>query len=498
MLQDGARFGVVRDMRRTKAICLVCGLFLLIWAAPGNATTCYAGETNSMQLTREQAEQAARQYLALPRDKRADLEKLLGGYSGPIDPVIESLKPAPGKAEVRKGEIKKEHFTVPGLAGRYPEDLLYFYVPDNYDPAKPIGLFIFMHGGDGGTPREMAGVIVSSPDEDPKSRGLRPQIEKASFITVAPSAPTPGSGQRWNMPEVDEYIISVIDECAHRFNIDRDRIFLGGHSMGGYGAYHLCQRLNDRLAGALLSAGAWKISDFRTLAGTGAYIIHGRNDTAPGAAPIKSQGTRRAEWTGVAFARAADELMKRDGVEHIYHEHAGGHSFRDGKEGLVDFIKWTDARKRNPYPARVWAVSPRGSWLAGNATKTPDSYWIGIREVGSDKIEYDAITLTGPNVAKTAEDFEKQGYTLGKTDLRGGRIEAEMSGDNVIRVKTENVKGFSIWLHPKMVDFARPVTVVLNGARQEHVVRPSLLDALRSYERKKDWGLIYHAEIRLV
>jgi len=152
---------------------------------------------------------------------------------------------------------------------------------------------------------------------------------------VAPSAPWDQEcHKRWNLPEADEYISAVIRECEHRFNIDGNRIFLGGHSMGGFGAYHLCQRLNDRIAGGLLSAGAWKTSDFRCLAGTGVFIVHGRNDTAPGASPVKGQGTRENEWTGVSFARGAVERMKRDGCGCVYHEHGGGHAFRDGKDGM--------------------------------------------------------------------------------------------------------------------------------------------------------------------
>jgi predicted esterase len=440
----------------------------------------------------------ARRYMAVPPDVRGPLADRLRAYAGAIEPVIETLRPsaAPGQG-ARRGALGPERFTVPALRERYADDLLYFFVPEAYDPARPFGLLIFMHGGDGSTPREKAGVIVSSPDEDSQSYGLRPHIEKASFITVAPSAPLAGGGQRWNVPEADAYIAAVIEECAHRFNIDGNRIFLGGQSMGGYGAYHLCQRLSDRIAGGLFCAGAWRTSDFRSLLGTGVFIIHGRNDTAPGASPVKSQGTRLNEWTGVSFARGAAELMKRDGVEHVYHEHDGGHAFRDGREGMIEFVGWTESRVRDPFPRRVVAVSPRGAWLRDPVTATPDSYWVSIHEVGAEAIEYDSIRLTGPSVAKTAEDLGKQGYTLGKTSLAGGRVDAVLKGDNVIEVKSENVRSFSLWLHPKMVDFGRLVAVVWNGVRSEHVVSPSLLDALRSFERKRDWGLIYHAEVVL-
>ena len=48
-----------------------------------------------------------------------------------------------------------------------------------------------------------------------------------------------------------------------------------------------------------------------------------------------------------------------------------------------------------------------------------------------------------------------------------------------------------------MVDFKRPVTLHVNGNTLTRTAKPSLLDALRSYERRHDWGLIYHSELKI-
>ena len=37
---------------------------------------------------------------------------------------------------------------------KYPRDLLYFVVPSSYDPARPTGLIIFLHGGGLNTSRD--------------------------------------------------------------------------------------------------------------------------------------------------------------------------------------------------------------------------------------------------------------------------------------------------------------------------------------------------------
>lgn len=43
----------------------------------------------------------------------------------------------------------------------------------------------------------------------------------------------------------------------------------------------------------------------------------------------------------------------------------------------------------------------------------------------------------------------------------------------------------------------KPLRVTVNGRESQHTLKPSLLDALRSYERRHDWGLVYHAEVTL-
>jgi hypothetical protein len=65
-------------------------------------------------------------------------------------------------------------------------------------------------------------------------------------------------------------------------------------------------------------------------------------------------------------------------------------------------------------------------------------------------------------------------------------------------VTTQSVARFTVWLHPRMVDVAKPVTVVVDGKnRFAGKVQPSLITALESYGRRGDWGLIYPIKIAI-
>ena len=85
-----------------------------------------------------------------------------------------------------------------------------------------------------------------------------------------------------------------------------------------------------------------------------------------------------------------------------------------------------------------------------------------------------------------------------KVTRPGALIDAVNLGDNRLAVTTTNVARLTLWLHPKMVDFARPIQVTLNGRPWfDGHVAPTLPTLLDSFERRRDWGLVYPAKVTL-
>lgn len=341
---------------------------------------------------------------------------------------------------------------------------IYWYVPEGLDVSQPQPLLVFLHGGD-----------ASSPDTAPEKyfsdaqQWLAPDIAHAPFVVAAPSAPPAPDGSRWNRDGVSRIIDATIAAAQKKFKIDPDRIFLGGHSMGAYGAYHLGQILADRFAGIWISAGGWWEYDAKAFLGTPVYIQHGALDCSP--RPGYRGGhshPRRHHWCGVSFARAAHQLMLRDGVEHVYDEHQGGHSlsFPEAKAALRRFFAWSHDKRRNPYARKTALVTPCGS-LHPDTERVARSRWLEVVELGPDGIDVDAITLQGPDIAQTDADLDKQTYTL-ITHRRdhGGRLVAENLGGNVFKVHAENVRRFKIYLAPQMGDLSRPFTVELGDGQR--------------------------------
>jgi predicted esterase len=446
-------------------------------------------EIKGQESNTDQAVQLSRTYLKSSGDKKAELGKLLDKYNGPVEPVIQKLIASEPKLFSKKtGVIEAEHFKRPGVSKEYKDDLLYFFVPEDYGGTKPFGLLVFMHGGNKYIGSSGAKTVVSP-------NYIQPYLKKAPFILVAPTARWKGRGLRWNQPGVDDYISAVIQECRYRYNIDKDRVFLGGQSLGGFGAYHLCQRLSDRIAGGILCAGSWRVINWRCMFGTPLYIIHGEHDSAPTGIPGRKH---RPRYTDVFFARMAHKRLTEEGIEHVYAEHASGHSLCYAGKSLSGLAGWMKDQKRDPFFRHLVAVTPRG-WDARNATPTPHNRWVSILEIGDEKIAFDSVKFTGPGMkwGEPPENWKKQKWELTETTVRAGLVDAEYKGNNVFEVKTENVRKFSLWLHPNMVDFSKPVKVIVNGKTHLYKSQANLLDALRSYERRQDWGLIYHSELVL-
>ncbi len=125
--------------------------------------------------------------------KREVLAKRLAGFTGDIDRCIVLLRPRHSK-EYRNGFSGRERFTAPEFKEKYAADHLYYFVPDSYDPAKPTGLFIFMHGGGTGTPPEAAEAAFSYYIASSN------YLKTVPFIGVAPSAPPDEKNSRKSGP----------------------------------------------------------------------------------------------------------------------------------------------------------------------------------------------------------------------------------------------------------------------------------------------------------
>ena len=132
-------------------------------------------------------------------------------------------------------------------------------VPVGYDPAHPAPLLVLLHGyGSSGAELESFFSAASLAD----SKGV--------FVAI-PDGTKDGAGKRfWNATDaccnfgnakVDDvaYLVALLDDVAARHAIDPKRVFLVGHSNGGYFAHRAACERAERIAGIVSIAGmTWK------------------------------------------------------------------------------------------------------------------------------------------------------------------------------------------------------------------------------------------------
>jgi len=435
----------------------------------------------------------AKQYLqCTDEEEKAGLANRLAGYDGDLSDIVEALRPRPTRA-VEPGYHKEEHFTLPRLREKHPDDLLYFVVPTAYRPEQPTGLVVFMHGGGKGSLRTAPDRYMTpgDPTTPPSSTRLGDLFEAIGMIGVGPSAPwNENDHSRWCLPEADDYLADVVEECKGRFHVDPDRVFLMGHSMGGFGAYHQVQRQPDRFAAVIASAGSWTLAQWPVVRGTTLCIVHGAKDAEHGV---------RAHHTDVAFARFAHGLLDERGIPHVFIEHPGSHSFGYGKPHVVEFFRSHGELRRDPCSPHVVLASPVG-YGSSKCFAVRHNRWVTLDKAIDGPLEYDALASNGRGHLEDCpvEEWGQWELSHKKVTRPGASIDAVNLGDNRLSVTTTNVARFTLWLHPKMVDLAKPIRITLDGRPSfDARVAPSLPTLLDSFERRRDWGLVYPAKVTL-
>ena len=134
--------------------------------------------------------------------------------------------------------------------------------------------------------------------------------------------------------------MNVLGMARKEFNIDPDRIYLWGHSMGGGGTYHLAAKYPDIWAGLAVAAPAppTDLNALERFRHIPILVMHGDEDkTIP-----------------VARTRETVARMKQLGMQYVYVEVKGGdHSLfiSKSREMVSKLFSFFDIARRNERPA---------------------------------------------------------------------------------------------------------------------------------------------------
>lgn len=142
----------------------------------------------------------------------------------------------------------------------------WLYDPDsipNQQPSKP--LVVFLHGAS----------LCGNDLNRVKRYGTINAIEKGSkfnAFVVAPQNP----GGSWKPDKINE----VIEWVCHNYNVDTNRIYILGMSLGGYGTLDMVAAYPDKIAAAIAFCGGATSKDYYAMSKVPLWIVHGTADRA--------------------------------------------------------------------------------------------------------------------------------------------------------------------------------------------------------------------------
>lgn len=126
-------------------------------------------------------------------------------------------------------------------------------------------LVLFLHGS-GESGMDLAKVKVHGPPKLVETNGPFP------FILVSPQSARRG----WN-PDV---LNALVDQIIKDYRVDKDRVYVTGLSMGGFGTWSLAAAHPEKFAAIAPICGGGDPADARVLAKLPIWVFHGAKDTS--------------------------------------------------------------------------------------------------------------------------------------------------------------------------------------------------------------------------
>ncbi len=322
------------------------------------------------------------------------------------------------------------------------------HVPKNYDAKKSYPLIICLHG---------AGFVGDSYIDRWQSR------LGSDVILVCPTI----QGGAWWSAQGENLVLDVMDAVSFEYHVNPEKVFLTGMSNGGIGVYLVGMFHADRFAAISPMAGGIPDEIFpflKNFFSTGIYIIHGAHD----------------QVMPVRLSQDLSAYLRDAGISHTYREHgkehpqAGGHFFP--REELPALVKWFDAQRRIETPARIESVR--------DVNHLAPFYWTEINQ-------------TAGRVA----DVQKSLFNNDEIELvKNGAfasLMAEIEG-NTVNVESEYVGQFTLFFNNRLVDFSKPVRIIVNGKpyfEGRLAESPSFL--LEEAKRRGDRVSLYSASVQI-
>lgn len=229
--------------------------------------------------------------------------------------VVHAQKPSPG-SQVEQSLKLASGKSIPYL----------LYLPKNFgkNTTQKWPVILFLHGR--GESRGPLSIVAKWGPPRMVARG-----DDLPYIIISPQCP---NEQRWTSPDQVTGVLDLLAHISKNFAVDKQRIYLTGLSMGGYGSWNLAAKHGELFAAVAPICGAGNPNDAEKLKNIPIWAFHGTEDRA---VPYK-HSVEMVE----AIQKVGGNKIRFTTLQHI------GHNSWSAAYATPELFDWFNKYQRRP------------------------------------------------------------------------------------------------------------------------------------------------------
>lgn len=360
--------------------------------------------------------------------------------------------------------------------GRIPYVL---QLPQEYQPTRTYPVLIALHAA-GQKPLDALA-------------GWSTEANRHGYILAAPAWGGAGGGYNYSAEEHNG-VTELVKDLRRRYAVDSDRVFLAGFSEGATAAFDIALSHPDLFAGVVPINGRPKVASLtwyqRNAQYLPFYLVCGEAADGPygGVNWVNDRTVAYAHQRTLVLNRHPFEQWMAHGYPSLLTIYKGRPNEFFGCEAPTIF-DWMDRKRRQPGFPQLGRNPNTGSAGEEFQSARPGDnhfYWLSIEQIHDKYVN---------------EHFGSRSGTA-------AALQAQARDNNQIFINCRGIKTLRAWFgriwDPQtgwkpMIDFARPVTVTVNGRQQirNKVVQPSLHTMLDDLYQRGDRQRMFVAYVDL-
>ncbi|MCL2013418.1 MAG: prolyl oligopeptidase family serine peptidase [Oscillospiraceae bacterium] len=206
------------------------------------------------------------------------------------------------------------------------------FVPQEESPKEPYPVLLFLHGsGERGEDNERQ--VKTNMDILYRLTEDEELYKKYPCIIIAPQCPDQFS---WSDNILDS-TVKLVEEVQEKYNADKERLYVMGISMGGFGTWELLKRYPEKIAAAVPICGGGDPEAVENFKDVPIWAFHGDRDF--------SVDVQYSRDMADALDEAGNDVIKHKYTEYPLTDH-GGSWHRAYLE--PELLSWIFSQRGNP------------------------------------------------------------------------------------------------------------------------------------------------------